>query len=69
MIITVQLEQEDYNHMHDVIYEALDFEPTNEQIQAIWDELPEHIKGTAIEWGTSDTVFGDKVFTYLKDKK
>lgn len=69
MIITVQLEQEDYNHMYDVIYDATDIEPNNEQMQAIWDELPDHIKGTAIEWGTSDTVFRDKLYEYLMNKK
>ena len=69
MIIIVQLEQKDYNHMYDVIYEATDIEPTNEQIQAIWDELPDHIKGIAIQWGTSDTVFRDKLYEYLMNKK
>lgn len=69
MIVTVTLKQEDYDHMHDVILEALNFEPTNEQCQKIWDELPEHIKGTAIEWGTSDTVFRDKLYEYLEKNK
>jgi hypothetical protein len=55
--------------MYDVIYEATDIEPTNEQIQAIWDELPDHIKGIAIQWGTSDTVFRDKLYEYLMNKK
>ena len=69
MIITVQLEQEDYNHMYDVIYDATGVKPTNEQMQTIWDELPDHIKGTAIEWGTSDTVFRDKLYEYLMNEK
>lgn len=69
MIIKITLEQEDYDHMHDVIYEALDFEPSNEEIQAIWDKLPEDIKGTAIQWGTSDTVFRDKLYVYLETNK
>lgn len=69
MIINIILEQEDYDHMHDVIFEALEFEPSNEEIQAIWDKLPEDIKGTAIQWGTSDTVFRDNLYVYLKTNK
>jgi hypothetical protein len=69
MKVTVELEQDDFNHMYDVIYEVTDVEPTNAEMQAIWDELPDHIKGTAIEWGTSDTVFRDNLYKYLTDKK
>lgn len=67
MIVTVVLEQEDFNHMHDVILEVLDVEPTQKQIQEIWDKLPDDIKGTAIEWGCSDTVFRENLYVWLKD--
>jgi hypothetical protein len=69
MIITVQLEQEDYNHMYDIIQNATGAEPTNEEIQAIWDELPDDIRATAIEWGTSDTLFRYNLYAYLTKKK
>lgn len=69
MIVTIQLEQEDFNAMHDVIFEALDIEPTNAQIHVIWEELPEDIRGLAIQWGTSDTVFRDNLYEHLKNNK
>ena len=69
MIVTIQLEQEDFDVMHDVIFGALDIKPTNAQIHVIWEELPEDIRATAIQWGTSDTVFRDNLYEYLKNNK
>jgi hypothetical protein len=69
MIVTIQLEQEDFDAMHDVILEALDIELTNAKIHVIWEELPEDIRGLAIQWGTSDTVFRDNLYEYLKNNK
>lgn len=69
MIVNIQLEQEDFNAMHDVIFEALDIKLTKAQIHVIWEELPEDIRGLAIQWGTSDTVFRDNLYEYLKNNK
>ena len=66
MIVTVQLERKDFDAMHDVIYEVKGYEPTDEQIKKIWDELPEDIQGTAITWGCSDTVFRDNLYEWLE---
>jgi hypothetical protein len=66
MKITVELEKGDFNAMHDVIFEVKGFKPTNEQIQEIWDSLPEHIKGVALEWGCDDTVFRDNMYVWLE---
>ena len=67
MIITITLEREDFDAMHDVIYEALDIEPTDEEIQMYWDKLPDHIRGTALTWGCGDTVFRDEMYVYLEN--
>jgi hypothetical protein len=67
MKVTVVLEQEDLDALHDVILEALDIEPTPEQILQVWNKLPEDIQGTAIQWGSSDTVFRDNVYEWLTD--
>ena len=69
MIINITLEQEDFDHMHDVIYDVLGYEPTNQQIQDIWDKLPDEIQGIAIQWGTSDTLFGDELHEWLTENK
>ena len=67
MKVTVELEQEDLDHMHDVIYEVIDREPTNEEILRVWENLPEGIRETAIQWGTSDTVFRDNMYEWLSE--
>jgi hypothetical protein len=67
MIVTIQLEQEDFNAMHDVILNVLDIKPTNAQIHVIWEKLPEDIRATAIQWGTNDTVFRDNLYEWLKN--
>jgi len=69
MKITIELEQKDFDAIHDVVLEALDIEPTQEQIQKLWDGLPEDIQGTAIQWGTSDTVFRDNLYEWLEKMK
>ena len=69
MKVTVELEQEDFNAMHDVILDVLDIKPTNDQIQKIWNGLPDDIQGTAIQWGTSDSVFRDNLYEWLEAMK
>lgn len=69
MKVTIELEQDDYNHLHDVVMEALGFEPTNEQIKKYFDKLPDDIKGTAVSWGTSDSVFREKFYEWLEENQ
>lgn len=69
MIITVELEDEDFNHLHDVILEALDYDNSNLnniKIKKIWDNLPNDIISTAIRWGTSDSVFRDNMYVEIQ---
>lgn len=67
MIVSIELEVDDLNAMHDVILEALGIEPTEQQILEYFNMLPDHIKGTAIAWGTSDTIFRDEMFEWLEE--
>jgi hypothetical protein len=65
MNIKITLEKEDFGPLHDVIFGSIGIKPTNDQIQEIWDNLPNHIKGTAVQWGTNDSVFRDNMYDYL----
>ena len=69
MKVDVELEQEDFDAMHDVIFEVMGIEPSNEEIKAFWDLMPEDIKGTAIQWGCSDSVFRDNMYEWLEKFK
>lgn len=66
MIVTVTLEKDDFDAIHDVIYNALGYKPTKEQIQKTWEDLPWEIKGLAVQWGTNDSVFRDNMYAHLK---
>jgi hypothetical protein len=66
MIVTVVLEQKDFNNIHDVVLDLTGVKPTNEECQKIWDELPEDIQNMGIRWGTSDTEFRDDLHIWLK---
>ena len=67
MKVYIQLEQEDLDHMHDVIFEVIERKPTNEEIQRVWEELPGNIRGIATQWGTSDSVFRDNMYEWLSE--
>ncbi len=67
MKVYIELEQEDLDHMHDVIFEVIDREPTEKEIRRVWEELPNRIKGIATQWGTTDTVFRDNMYEWLSE--
>jgi hypothetical protein len=69
MIVTVTLEDEDFGVLHDVYLGATGYGHSNEELQVLWDNLPDHIKGTAIEWGTNDSVFRDNLYEHLEAEK
>lgn len=53
--------------MHDVIFEVIDREPTEEEIVRVWNALPDYIQDIAIQWGCSDTVFRDDMYEWLSE--
>lgn len=67
MKIKVELEREDLNALHDVIFSVKGYKPTDEEIQKIWDSLPEYLQGEAIQWGCNDTVFRDNLYEWLEE--
>jgi len=67
MKVYIQLEQEDLYPIHDVILGVIGRKPTNEEIQRVWEELPDRIKGIATQWGTSDSVFRDNMYEWLSE--
>ena len=68
MIVTVVLEKEDFAALHDVVLGVTNISYEDDELQSIWDSLPEHITGTALEWGCNDTVFRDNLYEFLEEK-
>lgn len=65
MRVVIELEREDFDAMHDVIFEVKGYQPTDEQIQTIWDSLPEDIQGHAITYGSNDILFIEDLYDWL----
>ncbi len=69
MKFIVEFTNSDLDSLHDVVYEAIDKSLSYEELEKIFNELPEHIQSLAVSWGMSDTVFRDNVYEHLKKKK
>ena len=60
------LEQSDFDILHDVILEVSEKSRSNEEIEKIWQNLPEGIRLQAEQWGVGDTVVRDNIYEFLK---
>jgi len=69
MHVQIELEKHDYDNLHDVILDATGRNLENKSILGLWKEIPMDIKGIAIEWGTSDTVFRDEFHSWITKLK
>lgn len=67
MKIQIILEDADFPPIHDVIVEARGVSYSYAAIQRLFDELPEGLQIMAADFGTSDTVFRDELFSYIKE--
>ena len=68
MIVTIVLEKEDFAVLHDAVYDITGYSFTDEQLQTIWDKLPEDIQHEAVRWGTSDTCVREEIHKYLDEE-
>jgi hypothetical protein len=67
--IQVELDVDDINTLHDVIYNALGEKPKDDnEIFKIWGMLPDDMKLDAAKWGVNDTGFRDDMHEWLKEK-
>lgn len=67
--VTIEIKQDDYDYLRDNVYEALDIEPTKEDMDMLWSILPNDIRHTAAKWGFGDTEFGDQMITWLQENR
>ena len=61
----------DWNHMHDCIldvtYNTTKKNCSREELETIFNKLPEDMKMEAYEWGMSDTLWRDNFIDYYKE--
>jgi hypothetical protein len=60
--------EEELSGFHDVCLGLCGKSLNLEELKKYFDMLPENIKSIAIEWTTSDTVFRDMAYEYLKEE-
>ena len=68
MELKTDLSPYDIGAMHDVILDATGNKPSRDEIKEWWEKLPRHIKGIAISWGCSDTVFRDEMYAWIEEQ-
>lgn len=57
----------EHNTINDCYVEVVGKKPSHEQINVIYNLLPQHIKDEANTWGWSDTVVGDNICIWISD--
>lgn len=63
----------EWNHLHDVVLNATwkttKTKMSREELQSLFNELPDDIKSQAYNWGLSDTLVRESIHTwYIKNK-
>jgi len=64
-----EFEKNDWDHLHDVVYNVTGKKSTREELEKVFDSLSTHIKHLAYEWGMNDTVFREDAAEYLREKR
>lgn len=67
-IVNSLLKSDTCGSFHAVVCEATGVSHSNEKLKQIFFTLPKHIQMIAIQWGLSDTVFGDEAYIFIKEK-
>lgn len=61
--------QNDWAHLHDCWFHVYETKPTREQLEEMFDSLPDGMQILAEEWGCNDTVFREDLIDYLESQK
>ena len=63
----------DWDHMHDAVLYVTNESKSRDELEIIYESMPDSLKYEAIEWGMWDTLFRDKFIewfeSYIKNEK
>jgi hypothetical protein len=62
-------DQHDWNHLHDCVYDITGRDLPQNDLEAIFDDLPDALKTEAHQWGMSDTLWRDNFMQYYRTIK
>lgn len=64
----IKMTEQDLYGFHDVCLELYNKSLSYEELEQLFNKLPSNIKFIAYEWTTSDTVFRDMAYDFLKEE-
>lgn len=68
-----EFDQNDWNHLHDVVLDATwnttKLKLSQPEMEELFEQLPDHIKDDAYHWGLNDTVVRDNIYVWVEENK
>lgn len=65
-----EFDQNDWNHLHDVVLDATfntkKLNLNQLELETLFEKLPDHIKSDAYHWGLNDTVVRDNIYVWVE---
>lgn len=68
-LVNLLFNENDWNHIHDTVEEAIGLSLKPEGLEAIFHQLPEVIQYDAFKYRLSDTEVNEKIFKFLKNNE
>lgn len=62
------LTRNDWDHLHDMVFDVTGRSPSREELYAIFLEMPERLQSSSILYGMSDTPWRDDFLAWFKDR-
>ena len=68
-----EFDQNDWNHLHDVVLDATwntkKLKLSQPEMEELFEQLPDNIKNDAYHWGLNDTVVRDNIYVWVEENK
>ncbi len=68
-----EITQDEWNHLHDVVlaatWKTTKTKLTQQELESLFQQLPEVIKEDALHWGLNDSVVRDKIYVWYQKNK
>lgn len=59
--------QHEWNHFHDCYFHVFGIHLKQEEMEELWNNLPDYLKEDSLEWGMNDTLWRDNFIEWLEE--
>jgi hypothetical protein len=70
---TYEFTKNEWDHLHDVVlgatWKTTKTKLTQQELENLFQELPEHLKEDAQHWGLNDSVVRDEIYVWYQKNK